>query len=272
MSGGAGVVYYDKFKELLVSRRGRLFTIQFHRPAVQNALRRRTVFELLRALDIANYEPDVSVVVLTGDATAFTAGMDISEVQELQQKSGVEAVDVHFNASSLIVLSVVKKMLVNRKVLVALVQGNCVGIGVPLCALCDIVYATETANFWMPFTKLGICAESGASWTLPQLLGHSKASELLLFGERMDARTALQYGFVANIVSSATEFWARMEQHAQLPTAALLATKRLLQHSRREQLIDVVNLENIHVKQLRTTPYFRAQIMAFGKRKNQSKL
>lgn len=254
------------FKELRLERRGTLLEIQFNRPAVQNALRRRTVYELLRALDVANADETISIVVLTGNATAFTSGNDLNDLLALQQKSGTEALDVHFRASNYVMKSLVKKMLNNRKVLVALVQGNCIGLGVVICALCDIIYATESAQFWLPFSQLGLCAEGATSWTLPQLLGRSKAAELLLFGERLDGRAALQHGMIASLVADEQEFWRRMEQHSRLPAASLRSTKKLLLQPWRQQLLNTLDAECAQLEALRLGPTYRTQIMAFARR------
>ncbi|XP_023169445.1 enoyl-CoA delta isomerase 2, mitochondrial [Drosophila hydei] len=257
---------FNTFKELRVARRGSLLEIQFNRPAVQNALRRRTIYELLRALDVANADEMVSIVVLTGNSTAFTSGNDLTDLLALQRKNGAEALDVHFRASNFVMKALVKKILNNRKVLVALVQGNCVGLGVVICALCDVIYATESAQFWLPFSQLGLCAEGGTSWTLPQLLGRSKAAELLLFGERLNGQAALQHGMISSLVSNEQEFWKRMEQHSRLPNVSLCSTKKLLLHPWRQQLLDALETECMQLEALRLGPTYRAQIMAFARR------
>lgn len=272
MSGAAAAINFKTFKELLVSRRGSLLIIQFNRPALQNALRRRTIYELMRALDMANADSEISVVVLTGDAIAFTSGNDFSDLIALHNRNGNEALDVHFRASNVVMNALVKKMTLNRKVLIALVQGNCVGIGVVICALCDLVYATESAQFWLPFSQLGLCAEGGSSWTLPQLVGRNKAAEMLLFGERLNGEAAVRHGLAASLVGNVQEFWTRMEQNAKLPTASLMASKRLLLEPWRQQLLDVVKEEGVHLDRLRAGPTYRTQIMAFARRKNASKL
>ncbi|KAH8387286.1 hypothetical protein KR093_006051 [Drosophila rubida] len=267
MSGAAAVVNFKTFKELSITRRGALLIIQFNRPDVQNALRRRTIYELLRALDLANADSEISVVALTGNKVAFTAGNDLSDLLALQRKSGDQALDVHFKASNFVMTSLVKKMLINRKVLVALVQGNCVGLGVIIASLCDIVYATDSARFWTPFSQLGLCAEGGASWMLPQILGRSKAAELLLFGEQLDAQAALRHRMVAALVPNVEEFWLRMERNAKLPSASLQATKRLLCQPWRQQLLDALSGECAELEKLRLGPTYRSQIMAFARRK-----
>ncbi|KAH8414933.1 hypothetical protein KR215_011031 [Drosophila sulfurigaster] len=267
MSGAAAVVNLKTFKELLITRRGALLIIQFNRPQLQNALRRRTIYELLRALDLANTDSQISVVVLTGDDVAFTAGNDLSDLLAMQRKSGDEALDVHFKASNFVMTSLVKKMLLNRKVLISLVRGNCIGLGVIIAMLCDIIYATDSARFWTPFSQLGLCAEGGASWMLPQILGRSKASEMLLFGEHLDAQAALQHGMIAGLVSNVEQFWQRMEQHAKLPSVSLMATKRLLLQPWRQQLLDTLNVEGAELEKLRAGPTYRSQILAFARRK-----
>ncbi|EDW00417.1 enoyl-CoA delta isomerase 2 [Drosophila grimshawi] len=272
MSGSAAASNFKTFKELLITRRGQLLVVQINRPAVQNALRRRTINELLRALDIANADEGISVICLTGNATAFTSGNDLTELHNLQRKSGDDVLAAHLNSSNFVLKALVKKMLLNRKVVIALVQGNCVGMGVVIAALCDIIYATETAQFWLPFSQLGLCAEGGASWTLPHLLGRTKATELLLFGERLDAQSALRHGMVASLVLDEQEFWTRMEQHSQLPIVSLMATKRLLQQPWRQQVLDALDAECSQLNALRRGPIYRAQFLAFARRSKLSKL
>ncbi|KAH8283252.1 hypothetical protein KR044_006415 [Drosophila immigrans] len=267
MSGAAAIVNFKTFKELLITRRGALLIIQFNRPEVQNALRRRTIYELLRALDLANADSEISVVVLTGNAIAFTAGNDLSDLLQLQSKSGDNALDVHFKASNFVMTSLAKKMLMNRKVLISLVQGNCIGLGVIIASLCDIIYATDSARFWTPFSQLGLCAEGGSSWMLPQILGRSKAAEMLLFGEHLDAQAALHHRMVAGLVSNVDDFWQRMEQYSKLPTVSMMATKRLLWQPWRQQLLDALSAEGAELDKLRLGPTYRSQIMAFARRK-----
>ncbi|XP_030379681.1 enoyl-CoA delta isomerase 2, mitochondrial [Scaptodrosophila lebanonensis] len=262
------------YHELIVQRRGALMTIQFNRPAVRNALRRRTIYELFRALDAASADPEVNVIVLMGNAEAFTAGNDLSDVAAVQNK-GLDALNVYFRASNYVMSLLVKRMLLCRKVLVALVQGVCVGMGVTLCALCDVVYATETAQFWTPFSKLGLCAELGSSWTLPHLLGRSKAAELLLFGTRMDAQMALQHGFVVAVLQEdqlQVQFWQRMEEHARLPAASLLATKRLLQHQWRPNVLAAFSEECKELASLRRRSTYLGELAAFAGRAKRSQL
>ncbi|KAM8719493.1 hypothetical protein ACLKA7_012106 [Drosophila subpalustris] len=272
MSGTAAAINFKTFKELNITRRGHLLIIQFNRPEVQNALRRRTIYELLRALDIANSLSEISVIVLTGNEVAFTSGNDLSDLLALQRQNGDKALDVHFRASNFVLKALVKKILLNRKVLIALVQGNCVGLGVVIAALCDIIYVTESAQFWTPFSQLGLCVEGGASWMLPQILGRGKAAELLLFGERLDAQAALQHRMVASLVTNVPEFYSRLEQHAKLPSASLMATKRLLLQPWRQQLLDALAEECSQLEKLRVGPTYRTQIMAFARRKKISKL
>jgi len=102
MSGAAAAINFKTFKELLIIRRGHLLIIQFNRPEVQNALRRRTIYELLRALDIANADSGISVIVLTGNEVAFTSGNDLTDLLELQRRNGDQALDrfVHFTPES----------------------------------------------------------------------------------------------------------------------------------------------------------------------------
>ncbi|XP_022223216.2 enoyl-CoA delta isomerase 2 [Drosophila obscura] len=234
-TAGEDYLFCRQFRELSIRRRsGGLLVIQFQR------WQRRTVYELMRALDAANADGDISIVVLSGE---FAVGREDDCQQQQQQPLALEqgpgrekrdeAEDrfIQERAADFVMRSLAKKLLGCRKLLVAFVQGPCQGLGVSICCLCDLVYATETGHFLLSLSHLHPCVEAAPSWSLPQI-------ELLLrLGERADARRAWGSGFVASLTADGQEFWTRMDQYSRLPTASLLATKRLLLRPWREPLL-----------------------------------
>jgi enoyl-CoA hydratase/carnithine racemase len=115
------------------------------------------------------------------------------------------------------------------------VNGAAIGVGTTMLAYADLVVAARSARFVMPFTSLGLVPEAASSLLFPRLLGHQRASALLLLGEPMDARTAHEWGFVNQVVAdgellaTARALAARL---AALPPEAVRQTKHLIRNGR----------------------------------------
>ncbi|EDW25882.1 GL14379 [Drosophila persimilis] len=229
-------LFCRQFRELTISRRGGLLVIQFQR------WQRRTIYELMRALDAANADGDISIVVLSGEFAVGREGdcqpLALEQGPGREKRDEVEDRFIQQRAADFVMRSLAKKLLSCRKLLVAFVQGPCQGLGVTICCLCDLVYATEAAYFLLSLSHLHPCVEAGPSWSLPHI------EVLLRLGERADARSALGSGFVASLAAGAQHFWTRMDQHSRLPTASLLATKRHLLRPWREQLLAQLRKES----------------------------
>ncbi|KAH8250504.1 hypothetical protein KR038_008554 [Drosophila bunnanda] len=235
---------YSNFRELDVRRRRPgLLHIEF-----QRRWNIRTIYELMRAMDTANADTSVQVVVLSGDLSVGPHDPLLLEqgnakrhrqlpiTKETQAVGGDDAEDryIHEKSANFVMRSLAKKMLAQRKLLVALVEGRCVGLGLSVCSLCDLVYAKEAAVFLPALSHLDPCAQAGPFWTLAHIRW------LLHLGEQADARTALHCGLVASVVSESQEFWDRMDQYSRLPSPALTATKRLLlRHWRQAMLTEL---------------------------------
>ena len=118
-----------------------------------------------------------------------------------------------------------------KKTLVAAVEGPAIGIGTTMLLHCDLVYASDTAVFQMPFTRLGLCPEAASSFLLPKIIGLARAGELLLQGRSIDAATAERWGLLTEVIE-AKSFDALLEQRlatlAALPPEALRDTKALV--------------------------------------------
>jgi enoyl-CoA hydratase/carnithine racemase len=120
-----------------------------------------------------------------------------------------------------------------QKPLIAAVNGAAIGVGTTMLMHCDLIIAARSARFVMPFTSLGLVPEAASSLLFPRLLGHQRASALLLLGEPLDAATAHEWGFVnrvaddAALMPTAHDMARRL---AALPPQAVRLTKRLIRH------------------------------------------
>lgn len=214
-------------------------TITLNRPDSLNSLTVEMKEELLNTLRRAGDE--ARAIVLTGAGRAFCVGQDLREhADNLVQGKGLDdTVRRHYNQ---IVLAI-REM---PAPVIAAVNGTAAGAGASFSFACDLRVASEHASFSMAFTQLGLTADSGASWTLPRLVGLGRATELLLLAEPVPADYALQIGLVNRVVpadsllENATELATRL---ANGPTTAYGATKGALAYSSVLKFDEALELE-----------------------------
>jgi enoyl-CoA hydratase/carnithine racemase len=206
--------------QILVSRADGVCEVQLNRPEKRNALTLAMYGAIIDALNEARADDSIRVVLVSGAGASFTAGNDLNDF--LNQGDFTESNNaVRF-------LDTLRSF---RKVLVAAVHGQTVGIGVTALLHCDLVVAARSTQMSMPFVKLGLVPEAGSSLLLPRLVGHQRAAELLLLGRAFDAAEALQMGLVNRVTEDASlmdEARKLARTVAQQPPGALLAAKRLM--------------------------------------------
>ncbi|MEY9213732.1 enoyl-CoA hydratase/isomerase family protein [Thermobifida halotolerans] len=198
-------------------------TITLDRPKSLNSLTTAAKEELLEALERARADAGARAVLLTGAGRAFCAGQDLDEHgQALSDNEGLkDTVRKHYNP---IVLTMTRM----PKPIVAAVNGVAAGAGAALAFACDLRVASTKASFLMAFANVGLGADSGASWTLPRLVGQARAMEMLLLAEPVKADRALEIGLVNRVVEpEELEGAARelAERLASGPTVAYSAIK-----------------------------------------------
>jgi enoyl-CoA hydratase len=199
----------SSYEALLVEREGPIMVVTINRPRVLNALSQVVLAELERAIDEAGSDDDVRVVIITGAGDrAFAAGADISELQALE--SGLEGHAHSHNAHRLLL-----KMVDLPKPIIMAVNGYALGGGCELAMAGDIILASENARLGQPEINLGIIPGFGGSIRLPRLVGRTKAMELILTGDYVDAQEALRIGLVNQVVP----------REELMPKARELATK-----------------------------------------------
>lgn len=204
--------------DLQVSAEGDVVTIRFNRPEKRNAITTAMYAQL--ADELAEAE-GAAVVVLTGAGGSFTAGNDLKDMAANPVR-GADSPPGRF----------LQALTALRSVLVAAVDGPALGIGSTVLLHCDLVYATQRSIFGFPFVDLGLVPEAASTLLLPRLIGHQKAAELMLLGERFPAAEAHRIGLVTAVVDSPEALDALVtERTAALvakPREALLAARALL--------------------------------------------
>ncbi len=164
--------------------------IELNRPKELNALNLQLMGELKAALQDLDSNPNVRVIVLTGNEKAFAAGADI------KQMAGQGAIDM-FNIDQFSTWDQIKK---TKKPIIAAVSGFALGGGCELVMLCDMVVASETAQFGQPEIKLGTMPGAGGTQRLTRAIGKVRAMEMVLTGMFISAQDAFKAGLVNKVV------------------------------------------------------------------------
>lgn len=188
---------------------------------------------LLTALDQANRDDTVSVLVLTANGSAFSAGGDIKAMRDRTGLSGGTPMQVAQNYRRSIQQLPLALNAMDIPTIAA-VNGPAIGAGCDLALMCDIRIASAKARFGETFVTLGIIPGDGGAWFLPRLVGLEKAAELILTGRIIDADEALRCGMVLKVVEPEAlldEALGLARAMAEKPRGALRLAKLLLRHS-----------------------------------------
>jgi enoyl-CoA hydratase len=176
-------------------RDGAVAVVLLNRPEQLNALSDELMDELVSTLEELDRDESVRAIVLGGNDRAFAAGADIGELAQ------ASAIDLYYQRR-------VERWDAIRGLwtpLVAAVSGYCLGGGCELALSCDLIVASETAQFGQPETGLGIIPGAGGTQRLTRAVGKAVAMDVILSGRRLNADEALQAGIVARVV--AKEAW-----------------------------------------------------------------
>jgi 2-(1,2-epoxy-1,2-dihydrophenyl)acetyl-CoA isomerase len=202
-------------------------TLTLNRPDAFNSLTLDLKQQLLDALRQAASDRAVRAVVLTGAGRAFCAGQDLKEHVALLRAGDpapLSTVTEHYNP----VIATVTGM---PKPVLAAVNGMAAGAGASLAYACDLRIAAESAKFLMAFANVGLTADSGASWTLPRLIGYGRAMEMMLLAQPVTAEQALAIGMVNQVVADGETLATTQALAARMaagPTTAYAKIKEAL--------------------------------------------
>jgi 2-(1,2-epoxy-1,2-dihydrophenyl)acetyl-CoA isomerase len=237
-------------------------TITLDRPGAMNALDVATKVALREAVRSLAADAAVRAVVLTGSGRAFCVGQDLQEhVRNLEDDASAAWTTVreHYNP-------LVTALATMPKPVVAAVNGVAAGAGASLAFACDFRVVADTAGFNLAFSAVGLSADSGASWTLPRLVGHAKAMELLVLGGTVPAEEAQRLGLVTQLVPGSDVLRVAQELAARLaagPTVAYGCIKRAVAFSSAHRLEESLAFEDQMQNIAGTTEDHRAATLSF---------
>ncbi len=219
--------------EFLVTRSGQILTLSFNRPEKMNAITRAMYGGLAKGLNDAAGDFGIRVVILTGEGEHFTAGNDIKEFMDHPPTSDSSEVATFLAA-----------LLNFPKPLIAAVKGNAVGVGATMLLHCDLVVASPSVAFSMPFASLGLVPEAGSSYLFPQLVGYQRAARIFMTGETFSAEDAKEMGLVTTIAADPLAEALKLAGHiAEQPPQAIINTKALLKARHHDSVAAVMKVE-----------------------------
>ncbi|MFD1707275.1 enoyl-CoA hydratase-related protein [Siminovitchia sediminis] len=216
--------------------------ITLNRPDKLNAFNNTMHFELLKALHMADEDSNVRSIVLQGAGRAFCAGQDLGEVDASTDYG--DLLRERYNP-------VIQKMSNIGKPVIAAVNGTAAGAGFSLALAADFRLASEKANFLNAFIHIGLVPDSGNTYYLPRIVGHAKALELMVLGEKIQAEEAARLGLVTQVIQAQnweTEVAEFSEKLASIPTKAFEMIKESLAKSWESSLEQVLEMEAYHQK------------------------
>jgi 2-(1,2-epoxy-1,2-dihydrophenyl)acetyl-CoA isomerase len=218
--------------------------LTLNKPERLNALSWGTWAEIESAIDSANTDDAVKVVVITGEGRGFSAGTDL---QGQGDESGwhprpISGRENRYRSRYLGTATVYNC----TKPTIAAVNGVAVGAGFSLSMACDIRVASEAARFSAIFVKRAIVADTGCTWFLPRLVGQERALEMMYTGRMVGAEEALRIGLVSEVAPAdqlADRVTALATEIARGPSLAIELNKRLTREAENRTLEEQIELE-----------------------------
>lgn len=191
---------------VLLEKKGGMAILKINRPEALNSINSEVLQGISDVVDDVAADPEIRVMIVTGEGKAFVAGADIAAMSVMNQEQGL--------AFGRLGAKVFRKIETMDKPSIAAVNGFALGGGCELAMACDIRIASEKAKFGQPEVSLGITAGYSGTQRLPRIVGKSVAMELLLTGGQIKAAEALRIG----LVSKVTEPEALMDEALDMAT------------------------------------------------------
>lgn len=225
----------------------------------KNAISNEMYVELIQVINDYEANDQARVLLLTGSKMCFTAGNDMVSFLE-EPPVDDDSVSPKF----------LRTLSLAKKPLMAAVNGPVVGIGATMLMHFDLVYAGTSAKFVMPFCNLAICPEGGTTLLLPQMIGHKKACELIMFGEPFDSQTAKECGFINDFFSDDEYLDKIIEKAKKLvkqPASSIRLTKAMLKKNHAPAMVETLYYEGAEVRKALKTPESREAMSAFTQKR-----
>ncbi len=250
--------------------RGAVALITLNRPQALNSLTRAMHRELGSALDAIEADKSIRALVITGAGRGFCAGADLAEFDfepgpnRIERADPGPLIDQAFNPT-------VRKLQALRVPTVAAVNGVAAGAGASLAMTCDLAVAAPGAVFIQAFSKIGLVPDAGGSWFLVKRLGLARALGCAMLGDKLSAAEAKAQGMIWDVAAAGedcVEAALRLaERLAQMPTQALVQTRKLLREAASRDLDAQLDAERDTQSALGRTHDYIEGVMAFREKR-----
>jgi 2-(1,2-epoxy-1,2-dihydrophenyl)acetyl-CoA isomerase len=232
-------------------------------PSSMNAFTSEMGDALLEAFArIDSPESGIRAAILTGSGRNFCAGVNLAvRGRQLREEGGV---DLGFNLGKHInPLVLMARDL--RVPLIAAVNGPAVGVGLGFALMADLIFAAESAYFMEPFCKVGLVPDGGMTYAIPRLIGKARAMELALFGNRLTASQALDWGLINRVTPDGSLMEETMKAASRLAAGPLSmgAIRQLIARSADSTLPEQLDHEREAQRRLGGTADYREGVFSF---------
>jgi 2-(1,2-epoxy-1,2-dihydrophenyl)acetyl-CoA isomerase len=226
---------------------GRIATITLNKPEARNAIgTQEDCNDLAGALMRAHDDVEVNAVILTGAGKAFCSGGDLKAIRERTgigpSQTSPDGTRANYRRA---VQSIIRALADVEVATIAAINGPAIGLGMDIGILCDMRIAAQSAKLASSFVKVGIIPGDGGAWILTQAIGYSRAAEMILTGDQIDAEEAYRIGLVNKVVPD-DQLMAEAKKLAERvgvnPPRAVRLAKRLLRESQHGRLSDIMEL------------------------------
>ncbi|ETK78972.1 hypothetical protein F441_15414 [Phytophthora nicotianae CJ01A1] len=245
-----------------------LLTIQLNRPKKFNAIDIGMYEGLTKALESSKTQDKVKAVLLKSTGEYFSSGNDLSMFTSNPDGLSLEAMA---DKGAVLLENIVDTFITYPKPIVAAVQGPAVGIATTILGLCDLVYVKETATFHTPFTSLGQSPEACSSLVFPRIMGPARANAMLLLGEKLSAKDAVDTGLATAMFGAAdfdTQVQAKVDLLLSRYPQSMQRSKALIRSAAAvKELQEINHLECQTLKELWLGPECMDAILKFQSRK-----
>ena len=225
---------------VLFEKKNGVGIITLNKPDKFNSFNREMALLFQEHLDACAKDKAIRCVYITANGKAFSAGQDIGELTGDNPASFDKILSEHYNP-------IIYKIRHLEKPVVAAVNGVAAGAGANIALCCDVIVASASASFIQAFSKIGLIPDSGGTFFLPRLIGFQKASAIMMLGDKITAKEAEGLGMIYKYFEDdvfVSESFKIAETLSQMPTIGLANTKKALNQSLQNNILEQVQLED----------------------------
>jgi 2-(1,2-epoxy-1,2-dihydrophenyl)acetyl-CoA isomerase len=250
-------------------RDGAAAKVELNRPDALNAWNRQLGLDLLSAIEAVAGDDGLRAVMITGAGRGFSSGADLKDVTEREERTPEGHPDLRKVLTERYhpIITTIRTM---PKPVVAAVNGPAAGIGLSLALASDLILAKESAYFLLAFVNIGLVPDGGSSLFVPTRVGFTRAAEMAMLGERIPARTALEWGLINSVALDEDfeeESLALVRRLAGGPTRSFAGTKRQLNQWLYARMDEQLDLEADIQQEMAGSTDFVEGVLAFAEKR-----